>query len=999
MLVEDLKTDEKYYFICDRWLAVEEDDGQIDRVIPVAGKEEMTSFNHLFWSKTRRNLSDGHIWFSVLSRPPRSTFTRVQRLTCCLSLLFCTMATNIMFYKADGNVESPVMLTLGPFKFSLHSIYVGIVSSLIAFPINLLIVTIFRYAGEKPSKDKTKTTRQITPEPPVISVTDTSAKSSIEECFSKELESQMEYLETGDESKRTLNTMVHPSSVKYYRPITPEEGGQVINKLKPVYAPTTTHGAGAQVDTNKKKKKKKFKLPWWFKIIAYILSFCSVGVGFWYCVEAAGIFGEEKSLQWTISFILGIVESIFFTQPIKVFLFALFYALVIKSPTADEDEENPALKENEEYLHGYILSPDESTRNKAASIKKKKTLNFPPPDEHMLRAARELRFKEIKMFKVIREITFYFTFLLLLMMCAYGNQDPMSFYLKDNMIKQFVNEAYTQNETCGRKALDKVITREKFFDWLEFSLIPTLYGGQTPMYDGNVHPRDRGYTADRQNYLVGTPRLRQVRMKIDSCEVPRPMRNLIVECKAEYDWLLEDTGTYAAGWRAPNMSNPSTFSDSAWFFQSALDLDGHPYWGKMTYYGGGGYMTELGYTLTPALEKVSQLKENMWVDLYTRAVFIEFVLYNPNMNMFAVSQLLVEFPPTGGAVPFPRFHIFRLDRYVGTFMYVVMASELLTVAFIVFFIFREAKKMMTERSGYFKQFWNIAEFVNLLICVVTIVMFIFKLVVANIYMGNIRVEPTKFHNLQYPIMWDEIYSYLIGILIFTSNVKFLKILRFNKKMNMLGCVLRWAAKPLANFMLVFGIIFFSFVQFSYLMFHNVLTDFMNIISSMETLLVMLLNKFDFVAFKGADGLFGPIFFIVYTIMVVFILINMMLTIIMETFSSVKRDIAKQSNDYEIVDFMIGRFKSFFGFSKPPLTIDNLQDNWMEYKEGKHVGNKKCDDLQDRMDSLIGRFNTIIDKNKAQKDLFDIIIKDGTEEDIVPDNLPRPPTSRKIYTAS
>lgn len=61
------------------------------------------------------------------------------------------------------------------------------------------------------------------------------------------------------------------------------------------------------------------------------------------------------------------------------------------------------------------------------------------------------------MFKVIREITFYFTFLLLLMMCAYGNQDPMSFYLKDNMIKQFVNEAYTQNETCGRKALDKVL--------------------------------------------------------------------------------------------------------------------------------------------------------------------------------------------------------------------------------------------------------------------------------------------------------------------------------------------------------------------------------------------------------------------------------------------------------------------------------------------------------------------------------------------------------------
>ena len=85
---------------------------QIDRLIPVAGKEELTNFNHLFWKKTKKNLTDGHIWFSVVNRPVRSRFTRVQRLTCCISLLFCSMMASILFYGADDGLKTEVRCTL-----------------------------------------------------------------------------------------------------------------------------------------------------------------------------------------------------------------------------------------------------------------------------------------------------------------------------------------------------------------------------------------------------------------------------------------------------------------------------------------------------------------------------------------------------------------------------------------------------------------------------------------------------------------------------------------------------------------------------------------------------------------------------------------------------------------------------------------------------------------------------------------------------------------------
>lgn len=95
---------------------------QVDILVPVAGKQELTNFNHLFWTRTKRNLSDDHIWFSVFSRPPRSRFTRVQRLTCCVSLLFATMVANIMFYKTDSTTSPVILFSIGPIKMTLEAL-------------------------------------------------------------------------------------------------------------------------------------------------------------------------------------------------------------------------------------------------------------------------------------------------------------------------------------------------------------------------------------------------------------------------------------------------------------------------------------------------------------------------------------------------------------------------------------------------------------------------------------------------------------------------------------------------------------------------------------------------------------------------------------------------------------------------------------------------------------------------------------------------------------
>lgn len=79
-------------------------------------------------------------------------------------------------------------------------------------------------------------------------------------------------------------------------------------------------------------------------------------------------------------------------------------------------------------------------------------------------------------------------------------------------------------------------------------------------------------------------------------------------------------------------------------------LQGLPTSGLQALYGGGGYVADLGTSRRKADRLIFQLNATDWIDVYTRAVFIEFTVYNPNVNLFAYINLLTEFTSTGEAI-------------------------------------------------------------------------------------------------------------------------------------------------------------------------------------------------------------------------------------------------------------------------------------------------------------------------------------------------------------
>ena len=99
----------------------------VDRILPVAGIEDLIAFKHLFTSSARKKMANDHLWLSVFSRPTRSNFTRVQRLSCCMSLLFLTMITNAMFFKSEDQQSTTTGIRLGPIQFTLGQVHVALV--------------------------------------------------------------------------------------------------------------------------------------------------------------------------------------------------------------------------------------------------------------------------------------------------------------------------------------------------------------------------------------------------------------------------------------------------------------------------------------------------------------------------------------------------------------------------------------------------------------------------------------------------------------------------------------------------------------------------------------------------------------------------------------------------------------------------------------------------------------------------------------------------------
>ena len=77
-----------------------------------------------------------------------------------------------------------------------------------------------------------------------------------------------------------------------------------------------------------------------------------------------------------------------------------------------------------------------------------------------------------------------------------------------------------------------------------------------------------------------------------------------------------------------------------WTYVSEDVLDGSSHWGLISRYGGGGFVQNLGLKRNVTEDILAELKEYLWLDRGTRSVFLDFTVYNANINLFCVIRLV-----------------------------------------------------------------------------------------------------------------------------------------------------------------------------------------------------------------------------------------------------------------------------------------------------------------------------------------------------------------------
>ena len=108
-----------------------------------------------------------------------------------------------------------------------------------------------------------------------------------------------------------------------------------------------------------------------------------------------------------------------------------------------------------------------------------------------------------------------------------------------------------------------------------------------------------------------------------------------------------------------------------------------------------GFVVNFGSTDAENYEIWANLQQLSWIDDNTRAVLIQFFLFNPYYNVFTEVQMLVEFPVMGAIATSQDIFTARLFPYVDTTDFFILALELLIVIYLVMYIADEIIEVST----------------------------------------------------------------------------------------------------------------------------------------------------------------------------------------------------------------------------------------------------------------------------------------------------------------
>ncbi|KAM9364934.1 polycystin-2-like protein 1 [Pholidichthys leucotaenia] len=565
--------------------------------------------------------------------------------------------------------------------------------------------------------------------------------------------------------------------------------------------------------------------------------------------------------------------------------------------------------------------------------------------------------RELFVRTTLRELLVYVVFLVDICLLTYGMTSSSTYYYTKAMTDLFVN-------TAGESGVkfQSISTMTDFWTYAHGPLLDGLYW--TKWY--NNEPLESGNHSFiyYENMLLGVPRMRQIKIKNNSCRVHNDFEDEITGCFDVYNEDKEDDLSFGL------------INGTAWTYYTEKEINGSSHWGLLTTYTGAGYYQDLSRTKEGSAFILIELMNNLWLDRGTRAAFIDFSTYNANINMFCVIRLVAEFPATGGVIPSYQIRTVKLIRYITSWDYFILGCEILFCVFILYYIVEEILELRIHKFSYFNSIWNILDIVIILLAIVAIIFNIFRTIKVDNLLSKLLEQPDIYADFEFLAFWQTQYNNMNAVNLFFAWIKIFKYISFNKTMTQLSSTLGRCAKDILGFAVMFFIVFFAYAQLGYLLFGTEVESFSTFAKCIFTQFRIILGDFDYDAIDRANRVLGPIYFVTYVFFVFFVLLNMFLAIINDTYSEVKEELSSQKDELQFTDIIKQSYmKTFMKLKLKKEKISDVQkalhsgSGEIEFRDFRETL-KEMGHADEEISAAFSKFdhdgNKILDKHEQEK---------------------------------
>ena len=136
-----------------------------------------------------------------------------------------------------------------------------------------------------------------------------------------------------------------------------------------------------------------------------------------------------------------------------------------------------------------------------------------------------------------------------------------------------------------------------------------------------------------------------------------------------------------------------------------------------------------------------------------------------------ICRLMLEYPATGGCVPFAQFRTYKLLRYVTPMDYFVLGCEIIAIFFLIYYTIEEGIEVNKHGLAYIFDIWNILDLVVLSMGYLCVVLNIYRTVSVGKTLTSLLNNTDQYSNFEGIILLQELSDQFLAVFAFVAWIK------------------------------------------------------------------------------------------------------------------------------------------------------------------------------------------------------------------------------------